>query len=143
MTKRVNQRTDRDCMRAAVASAFELPYEEVPDFGNGDYDDEKSRGWRQECELAEWLALRGLGFLRLPNPWREGSGARRMPWGVCLGEGASPRGDFYHAVVFDARGAGGEEPAVLLHDPHPSRAGLRGPPDSFVCFTVDDPAKVV
>lgn len=132
---RVNQRTGEDCLRAAVASIFQLPYDEIPDLG--------SSGWEQECRLAEWLESRGLGFIRIMDPDKalaRGARSARLPWGVCVGEGKSPRNEDYHAVVCDARACGAGEPPKIIHDPHPSRAGLPGGAESYICFTVQDPA---
>lgn len=148
MTLRVNQRTEYDCLRTCIASIFQVPYEDVPPFTSDWGPDEemrggKSRGWAQECEMNEWLGRRGLGFIRLPNPWlalERGKQGAMLPWGICIAEGKSPRGQWDHAVVADARGCGGMVHALIVHDPHPSRAGLAGDPESFVCFVVDNPA---
>lgn len=147
MVTRVNQRTQADCLRACVASIFELPYEEVPDFGHRTdptgQPPSTVRCWDQDVELAEWLAKRGLGFIRLTSPWPfEVGSAARLPWGFCIGEGNSPRGDWRHGVVYDARTCGVAEEPKMIHDPNPSRAGLRGPVQFFVCFVVVEPSRV-
>lgn len=142
----VDQRETYDCLRCAIASLFNLTYGEVPQFGEGGTPDEtEGRGWAQETEFNEWLAKRSLGFLRLPNPWaalEAGRQGARLPWGLCLGEGKSPRGDWDHTVVVDARGASTEDDLSVVHDPHPDRTGLRGRIESFVCFTVEDPGEL-
>lgn len=146
MVTRVNQRTDYDCLRCCISSIFGDKYEDLPTFGSespGEYSGIKSRGWAQECELNEWLGRRGLGFIRLPNPrlaMERGASSARLPWGICIGEGKSPRGQWMHSVVYDARGCGADSDPILIHDPHSSRRGLDGDPESFACFVVDNPA---
>jgi len=39
-----------------------------------------------------------------------------VPFGECILSGKSPRGDFLHSVVADG--------LTIIHDPHPSRAGI-------------------
>lgn len=144
MATRINQRTDSDCLRACIASLFELTYDQVPDFpATPDALEGMSVGMAQDVELAEWLAKRGLGFIRLPEPKKaieRGAQSARLPWGLCIGVGGSPRGDWLHCVVMDAR-ENEREPEVI-HDPHPSRAGLnplRGI-EEYIVLVVLDPA---
>lgn len=86
-----------DCMRTAVASLLDLPTQAVPHFVL--FED-----WFGAFNL--WLNGRGLRIHPLPasNVDRE-----------CLALGMSPR-DVEHVVVWGAEG--------LVHDPHPSRAGI-------------------
>lgn len=106
-----------DCMRAAVASVFELPLDEVPHFcdtgpdhgGNGDL-------W--------WLAWHGFALhhgvlvhhLEISDPT-----ALSLP-GYCLLSGVSPRAnpDVDKPMRHTCVGYLGQ----LAWDPHPSRAGL-------------------
>lgn len=103
-----------DCFRCCIASILELPPEDVPHV----YD---SEGWRDESgkvgmqRLQDFLRERGFRFLEieweadaLPN-WKE-----QLAFHHTL-SGISPRGN-QHAVV----GYGGQ----MVHDPHPSRAGI-------------------
>lgn len=98
-----------NCLQACVASIYELPMEAVPHFVQ--FDD-----WRAALNL--WVKGKG-GYLlmvwsdRLPNP----APVQERP---LLAFGESPRGDFSHSVVWSN--------GILAHDPHPSRAGLSGPP---------------
>jgi hypothetical protein len=85
-----------DCMRTAVASLLDLPPEAVPHFVLFD------REWFTAFNM--WLAQRGLRIKPLAKPERP-----------CLAIGRSPR-DVEHVVVWG--------PAGLIHDPHPSRAGI-------------------
>lgn len=89
-----------DCMRTAVASLLDLPTEAVPHFalfaGPGDWYD----------AFALWL--KGQGLQISPR-------TRQNVADPCLAIGMSPR-DVEHVVVWGPEG--------LLHDPHPSRAGI-------------------
>jgi hypothetical protein len=86
-----------DCMRTAVASLLDRPTEAVPHFVL--FDD-----WFGAFSL--WLAGEQLRIRPLPA-----SSVDRE----CLALGMSPRG-VEHIVVWGPHG--------LLHDPHPSRAGI-------------------
>jgi len=143
--KPIDQRNESDCLRCCIASVFELPYEAVPHFGP-DYDvkevvtpDRASAD--QDAALVKWLAERGLSHLNITNPdiaFENGAKQARCPWGFCVAGGFSPRGDWSHAVVYDAR----DGKPIMVHDPHKSRFGLRGRPEYFTCFLVEDPAKL-
>jgi hypothetical protein len=98
-----------NCLAACVASLLELPIEEVPNF----------------CAAEQWLEgyisfLREHGcdlvsnryFPDGPFPEDLGSGIG----GLFIAAGQSPLG-VNHAVIIDGRGN-------LIHDPHPSRAGV-------------------
>lgn len=89
-----------DCMRTAVASILDLPVEAVPHFVLFD----APGAWFQVFTI--WLAGRGLRIDPLPasNVDRE-----------CLAIGTSPR-NVEHVVIWGPDG--------LVHDPHPSRAGI-------------------
>lgn len=89
-----------DCMRTAVASLLDLPVEAVPHFVLFD----APGAWFTAFSL--WLDGRGLRIRAFPG----GSVDRE-----CLALGMSPRG-VEHVVVWGPDG--------LLHDPHPSRAGI-------------------
>jgi hypothetical protein len=122
---------DRQCVRVAIASLFELPLEEVPFFGGALKFDEAARADGRADrllvqELDAWLHARGLQR----RTFFAGSAARA--WGVGLAYGHTERGT-YHAVVWD------HDAGKLIHDPHPSGAGLLQP-DEFVCFAIRDPA---
>lgn len=150
--KPVLQATDSDCMRACVASIFELPLESVPFFGeaairdikdrNNMTEDERSRAALQQADdFAAWLSSMGLCVEYVSDPEackKRGGNPVKLPWGLCIGDGKSPRGNWAHATVWDcADGTSG----TLVHDPHPSGAGLDGRPYLFTCFQVMDPAK--
>ncbi len=144
MVDAVDQQTKGDCLRACVAALLGLPYREVPLFG-GPVDqpppEGSSKGWEQDVQLGEYLNRIGLGHIRLPEPSAamERKGSARLPWGFAIAEGRSPRGDYFHAVVYDCRDP---EAPKLEWDPHESRAGLRGDVESFVCLVVTNPEKL-
>lgn len=95
-------RSHGNCLAACLASLLELPLAKVPTF--------TPDGWRSE--LGAWLKRRGLWFLQLNMPSRE---ALAEVKGYAIVSGHSERG-LLHATVW----RGGE----MVHDPHPSRAGI-------------------
>ena len=148
----VDQQRGHDCLRACLASMFEMRYQEVPQFGGeGTPEETEGRGWKQDLDLAEWLEKRGMGFLRLPEVSKQlaKNKSARLPWGIAIAEGPSPRGNWVHACVYDCRDKANP---VRLHDPHPSRmffAGQRGTIQAdlslitdWMCLAVVDPAKM-
>jgi hypothetical protein len=105
-----------DCWRTSIACLLDTDPKCVPHFVHE--HEEKWYGATQE-----WLDERDMDIFYCPFPLDE----RVMEWwdrwsrthvvGIIL-DGLSPRGNFYHAVVGDTN------PIDVLHDPHPSRAGL-------------------
>lgn len=104
-----------NCFSACVASMFELPLERVPFF--------MVHGDKWYSVFAEWLGHRGEYPVCLPlrDEWR--------PTGLYILSGTSPRGSFLHSVV-----ARGHE---IVHDPHPSRAGLLSIVDAIMIVRID------
>jgi hypothetical protein len=90
-----------DCLRAALASVFEVPLLAIPHFV-ADPSDE----WN--LRMSEWFLSRGLHLFDFPA----GDVVAPEPH---VASGPGPRG-FEHSCVY----AGD----VLVHDPHPARAGL-------------------
>jgi hypothetical protein len=93
---------DGDCLRACIASLFEVDLEQIPDFG---------------AAVGQWLRLesfmnernmRPLGFS--PMNFTPPYNAYYLIWGV------GPRGARHSCI-----GLNGE----IVHDPHPSSAGLQ------------------
>ncbi len=109
-----------NCMAASIASIFELQIERVPNFAAAD------NCWDA---LDAWLRPRGFVSLRIP---RGITYARKVYMMTC---GPSPRGNgLFHAVV-SFRGE-------IVHDPHPSRAGLADSEGwTDVYFVAIDPAR--
>lgn len=114
-----------DCFRACVASIFEFPIEDVPNF------------WKQTQDISE--------FWKLNNKWvKENCGLKTITIQVsskdlhvvegvlCIACAKSPRGNVDHAVVWRDK---------IIHDPHPSRLGLAEEPDTFTIFLPTDPYK--
>lgn len=138
---------DNECLRVAIASLFELPLHEVPFFGGKLAFDTDARnagryGLLQDRELGAWLEERGLARLYVTR-WRDDDGDVRAsptpPWGMCIASGPTVRGT-HHAVVWDCNAAGdSNEFGRMLHDPHPSGAGLVEV-HVWTCFTIRDPA---
>lgn len=103
-----------NCLQAAIASLLEMPLEAVPHFAASEGD------WA--AEMIEWLRVQQYGFVNLTN--------QAKPWpGFHLLSGKSPRGDFLHTVV--ARGD------QIVHDPHPSRDGVRDAQDRWLLVPFD------
>lgn len=89
-----------DCVRACVCSILDLPLEEVPHFV-------RWHGHEWAVALMDWCEARGIEA----NCYSGGSD-HNAPYMLC---GPSPR-EGRHAVVAQA--------GLIIHDPHPSRAGL-------------------
>ncbi len=101
-----------DCMRACVASVFELPIEEVPEF-----EDMSTREYNHE--YIKFFGKKGYGLYSL---YVEAGGKHpEMLKDECeyyFMVGPSPRGfDADHQCV----GYKGK----LVHDPHPDKTGLK------------------
>ena len=112
-----------NCYQAALASVLELPLEQVPHFAQD--------GERWQETSSAWLSAQGVirsfyvdeHLTRLTYPLRVEPGTDF--WGTpveslvgALGAGPSPRGPWRHVVVLDP------ETGDMLHDPHPSGAGV-------------------
>lgn len=106
-----------DCLRACVASVFELALDEVPHFC-GDH----RACWFEA--LRDWCRQRGFNPMLIhPDVLRDD------PRGVCIVSGKSPRGDWLHSVVY--------RDGALAHDPHPSRAGVPSATDVLFFVPLD------
>lgn len=111
-----------NCFSACVASLLELPIEDVPTFVTCEPGDRLI--WR--THFLSWLKPRG--YYALTFQYNED--IHCMPEGFCILGGQSPRGS--HAVVADK--------LTIVHDPHPSRAGLITRED-FTVLIPFDPAR--
>lgn len=109
-----------DCFRACVATILARPYDEVPHFV-------LYVSWWSYAR--QWARDRGGDFacwyfddwhVRLPKP--------EILRPLFIATGLSPRGGFNHCVVVD-------EGLNIIHDPHPSRAGLASDPVDIIAFT--------
>lgn len=112
-----------NCFQAAIASLLELPLDDVPHFVALGKD-----AWWTATE--EWFAARGVHIAWQPiceHGW--------LPLGLpIMVTGRSPRGAWTHVVIY--------QDWELLHDPHPSGAGIVGRPTGayYLLATPGDPA---
>lgn len=104
-----------NCFSACVASLLEFPVEAVPYFMGAE-------DW--VAEFSRWLLPRGMYVFRFRI---EGAEDTWRPPGFYILSGQSPRGS--HSVV-----ALGPD---VVHDPHPSRAGLLTQEDLMVLVPID------
>ena len=120
-----------NCLAACVASILELSIEEVPNFREAPH---------AETTMKEWLAERGYSVFRYTVLSPEELTTTFFDTGrgvyVILG-GDGPRKNAdgrtkQHAVVGVAAGYG----IKIVHDPHPSRAGLIDKGHRFVWLLV-------
>lgn len=109
-----------NCLQTCFASIFELPLEEVPHFA--------SFGSEWGEKLFEWCDAWGIWPI-----WVNKSQEKfKSVTGYTIGCGPGPRG-FQHAIVcMDGK---------MIHDPHPSRAGLIEITD-HITFVLREPAKL-
>ena len=99
-----------NCFSACVATLFDLPVDAVPYFmGFEPFD--RPNAWFGKFQ--DWLATIGYWAVTFEVDPDDGGWE---PLGLCILSGKSPRGDYLHSVV--AKGYS------VLHDPHPSRAGI-------------------
>ena len=115
---------DGDCMRACIASLLELPLTTVPNFA------ENNAANFYEF-LTDFLSLYGLKAVDICFADKQGTEAIKDC--VLIATGVSPRAlndDQKHAVIW----LNGK----ILHDPHPSKAGLFGDPDRYTILFPKD-----
>lgn len=103
-----------NCFQACIASILEMPLEAVPHLaGNAE---KNGTNWREDTNM--FLKQFGLHLISVPpehlSPRRKDGGP--MLLGYYLMAGQTTRGFGLHAVI----GKDGE----MVHDPHPSRAGI-------------------
>jgi hypothetical protein len=101
---------DGNCLAACLASLLELPLDDVPHF--------VAEGWYSALE--RWLEPRGLWPLCFVSPTQA---QLERVLGYAIVSGPTERG-LLHATVWRA--------GLLVHDPHPSRAGLLAVEDVIV-----------
>jgi len=102
-----------DCFRACIASVLEVPIEAVPHFA--------ILGSRWQSVLSGYL-----GGLSRDVEWAQGDPPHGV-WAIATVQ--SPRNaDVKHSVIY--------RDGVMVHDPHPSRAG--GGPVSGYFYLVPD-----
>lgn len=109
-----------DCLRACIASIWEVKVGLVPHFMAID----KLARFHWTYSLDQWLAPQGLWYCEWPIEPRVWNVFVPMQGIYVVGAGGSPRfPGRKHAVVVRLDRAHGE---MIVHDPHPSREGLAG-----------------
>jgi hypothetical protein len=110
-----------DCLRACVATVLELQREDVPNFAELDYFS-GLHDWLSNHGY-QWQEIRFADATHAAQAWFGYSTQLVVMWG----DSPRFRSDGkrrQHSVAGMASGYGLE----LVHDPHPSRDGLHGPP---------------
>lgn len=113
-----------NCFAACVASVLELSLADVPNFC-----DNMNAAWF--TDFRAWLRPRGLYAVSFKLAGKPGDpDAGWYPEGLHIAGGPSPRYEgVLHAVV--ARGS------AIVHDPHPSRAGVPSFVDTILIVPLD------
>lgn len=106
-----------NCYAACLASLFHFPLHSIPVYPDKDWF----------LSYQRWLRPRGLMVMVFhENPF---SLPEYSEFGVCVASGMGPRG-YRHAVLW--------QDGKLLHDPHPSNAGLVSV-DEYDVFVITNP----
>lgn len=112
-----------NCFQVCMAALLGLPLAEVPHFYDTDEPVEI-----QQAAIQRWLHQRGWFWFCLGWDWvRDQIKAETPPFprhALLIVSGTSPRGNWAHAVIGRVHATGWE----LVHDPHPSKAGIVGEP---------------
>ena len=109
-----------NCFSACLASVFELPIEEVPNFFTLAGHDEAT-WW---AAVRDWLRPRGFGIISL----RPNTGTLVLFEGWLIVSGKSGRG-LHHATVWRS--------GAMVHDPHPDGSGIESPEDLDLLYPLD------
>jgi len=125
--------TDGNCFTASLASLLEISLEDVPDLSGPVWD-----SWRKAIRtINNWLSYQNLCYVEIDIDRRGRILPPKMPPVYCLLSGQSPRlKGCDHTVV----GRGDGDNFEIVHDPHPSRAGLGGPVTCVGFIVPLDPA---
>ena len=100
------------------SSIFEFPIDDMPNFW------EQTQDGREYWKLTNNWMVSKVGHICLTVQFQHGM-EYQIKGILCVAFGTSKRGDGEHAVVWRDG---------LLHDPHPSKAGINGDPDTFTVF---------
>ncbi len=115
-----------DCFRACLASIFEFPIEEMPNFW------EQTQNPEEFWELNDSWLVKNKGYRCMPVQF-EPKDTHLIDGIICIACGTSPRGDCDHAVVWQDG---------IIHDPHPGSIGLvEEKPRDFTLFLPINPVK--
>jgi hypothetical protein len=109
-----------NCFPACIATIVGCPLAEVPHIYGPEFDGDCDIAWRR---LQRWLSSIGWSVIALELDSFK-CDAVSMPNGAVILSGKSPRGDYPHAVVGTYDGTCFH----VVHDPHPSGAGIIGDP---------------
>lgn len=121
-----------DCMRACVASLFELPLEKVPNF----WDDvelsatPEKQSWQWTESMRNWSIQ--YGIVPLTFRYNKKSDLAKILKDVyVIASGESPRNkNSDHAVIM----LNGQ----IIHDPHPEQTGILGGFQEITVFVVQN-----
>lgn len=111
--------THGDCCRACVATLMQIDPQTLP------HPIAADGGWNMKFHAAlrqRGVTIRSIDYDPIYAP---GCEIRDVNWGgflvprLVMAAGPSHRGDWLHAVIWDRLAE------RIVHDPHPSRAGLR------------------
>lgn len=126
----VEQRGTSDCLRACLASVFEVAWEDAPDTAREEGQDDHGRVVSQHNTVNEWLKARGFVEWAIHKEQGDATLLRRgqtihrdgsrtpadyvWPYPLAahyVGGGESPRGVGHAVVMFAGK---------IVHDPHPA-----------------------
>lgn len=116
-----------DCWRTAIACLLDrddpttVPHFIAAPLPEGETEDTSTAWWDATVAYVEAHTPDGITLVLLEPMFPVYLDPENAPRHV-IATGPSPRGDWLHCVIVDA--VTGE----LVHDPHPLRAGLAGPP---------------
>lgn len=128
-----------DCWRTCVATLLDLAPADVPHFmldADGALLTEGD-AWRTATEA--WCAERGLELREVAIDYERGWLIDPPAERYAIVSGETRRGLGLHAVVGDLQRLAVNDSAWLVHDPHPSRAGLVTIADAFVILNPPTP----
>lgn len=113
-----------DCMRACVASIFELSIEEVPNFNEPDSS-------HFEENLEEWCNTQEIKAISITC---DDENLLKDCWVIAIGQ--SPRSknkEYKHAIVWYNK--------KMVHDPYPNGIGIIGKPEAYNIFIIKNPVQ--
>ena len=113
-----------NCFQASIASLLEIPLSEVPHF----YGDGEQQGW---FKFREWLRER-YDMEVATFPPHTGGAIKFLEGCYYLVSGWTVRGTNHMCVGRDGH---------VIHDPHPSKAGLLSQ-ETFTVLIPTDPARL-
>ncbi len=101
-----------NCYQAALSSLMELPMDIIPHFAA--MSDDEWSSW--QGKLRHWFENFGFKYMGTGRPETHDLASFEGVDGYVIVGGLSPRGNWNHAVIYHK--------GVLVHDPHPSQAGI-------------------